>query len=398
MIKLNTIQEITKQNQKILLRADLNIPIKDGVIGDTTRIQKLKPTIDQLLKNKHKIAIISHFGRPKGKISEKFSLKQTIPSLEKLLKIKIIFVNDCLSPEIPSKLQNLKTNEVLLLENTRFYPEEKENSPRFAKLLSNPFDIFVNDAFGSIHRGHASTLGVTKFLPSYAGDLIQDEIQNLEPLLHTKHQLNFTLVLGGAKIDTKTGIIDSFIGKANKILIGGALANTFLAAQGYDIGQSLIEKDKIETARQIMLKAEKAETNIYLPTDVIVADEVTPDSPKTDIPREDVEDNMTILDIGQNTIQTYSQIILASKLIISNGPMGLYEFPRFSQGTKSILEAINESKGQSYLGGGDTLDALLKLKIPTNDIAHISTGGGAMIEFLEGKKLPGLTPLLKPKS
>jgi len=395
MIQLKIIQEISKQQQKVLLRADLNIPIKDGIIGDTTRIQKLKPTIQTLLENKHKVAIISHFGRPKGKRSDKFSLKQIITTLENELEIKIIFINDCLNPEIPHKLEELKNNEILLLENTRFYPEEKENSSRFAKLLANPFDIFVNDAFGSIHRGHASTLGVTKFLPSYAGKLIQDEIKNLEPLLHTKHKLNFTLVLGGAKIDTKTGIIDNFIGKADKILIGGALANTFLAAQGYDIGQSLIEKDKIEIARQIMLKAEKAKTNIYLPTDVIVADEVNPNSPKADIPCEDVEANMTILDIGQNTIHTYSQIILDSKLIISNGPMGLYEFLKFSQGTNLILTAINKSKGKSYLGGGDTLDAILKLKIPTNDIAHISTGGGAMIEFLEEKKLPGLTPLLK---
>lgn len=382
-------------NKKILLRADLNVPIKNKKVTDLTRIKELKPTIDLLLKGKAKVAICSHLGRPDGKPNFEFSLKQVATALSKTLKVKVKFIDDCVSEKIPNLLEKLGSKEILLLENTRFYAEEETNDKSFSKKLAAPFDLYINDAFGTAHRAHASTEGVSHYLPSYAGLLIEREIKAMSPLLDDKKiKHSFTLIIGGAKIDTKIGIIKNFIKKADYILIGGALANTFLLAEGFDVGKSLVEKDKIEIAQEILMLAEKHNTKILIPGDVVVADKIDAKAKTLDLPVEDVQGSMMILDIGRLTAKEYATVISTSKTIVLNGPMGLYEMEPFAKGTKRVFNAVGKTKGTTILGGGDTIDALNKFKISPKRYNHISTGGGAMIEFLEGKPLPGIKPLL----
>lgn len=387
-MKLKTLKNAELENKTILLRADLNVPMKDGIVTDNTRIAAVKPTIDYLLSKNAKVIICSHFGRPKGEKDEKLSLKQLIPTLEEIFGTEVNFVEDCINTKIPE-------GKIILLENTRFHKEEKENDLEFSKNLAAHADIFVMDAFGAAHRAHASTEGVTHHLPSFAGLLLEKEINSLSPLLK-KDQVEkpLTLIIGGAKIDTKIGILNYFTNVADNIIIGGALANTFLMAQGHDIGKSLVEEDKIDTAREILMHAEKTGCKIHLPKDVIVADEITDTATAIDIPVEDVELEMIILDAGKITLTNYCTVIKESQTVVMNGPLGLYEFPQFASGTRTILEALAISNATTIVGGGDSVDALNKFKIDHDKFNHISTGGGAMIEFLEGKELPGIKPIL----
>ena len=392
---LKTLHQADLNNKKVLLRADLNLPVSKGQVTDLTRLNELAPTIHYLLKQNAKVAICSHFGRPDGQNDPKYSLSQIIDVVKQVLGVEVVFIEDCIDSKIPEILDNLRNNQIVLLENTRFYSSEEKNDTKFAEKLANPFDLFVNDAFGAAHRAHASTVGVAEFLDSYAGRLIEKEIQAMSPLLdQSKIQKPLTLIVGGAKIDTKIGVLKNFIGKADYILIGGALANTFLLAEGFNTGKSLVEKDKVEIAQEILLLAEKEGTKILIPGDSVLANQISPDAQTVDLPVEDITDDMMILDIGRLTAREYSAIVHKSGTVILNGPMGLYEMPPFANGTKHLFEEIAKAKATTILGGGDTIDALNKFKLDPNSFNHISTGGGAMIEFLEGKTLPGIEVLL----
>lgn len=394
-MNLKTLQQADLNNKKVLLRVDLNLPISDGKVTDLTRLNEIEPTVKYLLKQNAKIALCSHFGRPDGQNDPKYSLNQIVETIEETLNLKVIFVEDCIDSKIPEVLDHLLDNQIVLLENTRFYSGEEKNNPTFAEKLAAPFDLFINDAFGAAHRAHASTVGVTDYLDSYAGLLIQKEVEAMSPLHNTsKIERPLTVIVGGAKIDTKIGVLKNFIGKADYILIGGALANTFLLAEGFNTGNSLVEKDKVETAQEILLLAEKEGTKIMVPGDSILASEISPTAQTVDLPIEDITDDMMILDVGRLTAREYSAIVHKSKTVILNGPMGLYELEPFSQGTKHLFEEISKCSATTILGGGDTIDAVNKFNLDTNSFTHISTGGGAMIEFLEGKTLPGIEVLI----
>ncbi len=394
MSQLRTIDQAQIENKAVLVRADLNVPMhKDGNIADTERITSIIPTIEYLKNKNAKIIICSHFGRPENGYEEQYSLKQLIPTLEKELKSPVLILEQYNSDDL-NKIWSENPTAIILLENTRFHSGEEKNSEELSQQLASLAEVFVNDAFGAAHRAHASTVGVTEFLPSYAGLLLAKEYNAMQHLRNTVNKRPLTLVIGGAKIDTKIGILKSFVNKADNILIGGALANTFLQAAGYDIGASKAEPEKTEVAQEIMLVAEQHHERVLIPKDVIVADEVSETSATTAIPVEDVEGEMKILDIGPNTIDAYNEIIKKSGTIIWNGPLGLYELSPFKDGTKKIGKAIAESNADTIIGGGDTIDACKQCGLDLEKFTHVSTGGGAMIEFLEGPELPAIQVLL----
>lgn len=407
---LRTIQHLKNlRGKRVLLRVDFNTPIDKRGITDDTRIRETLPTIKFLLRKSAKVIVITHLGRPEGHVVDSLKLDLVASRLQKLLAQhhffeksgagrgeKVTKLHNCVGKNVEAAVKKMKPGEIILLENIRFHPEEEVCAPAFTKALANLGEIFVNDAFAACHRKHVSTAGVAKYLPAYAGFLIEREIQHLSPLLKNPKK-PITLIVGGAKVDTKIGLLKNFMGKAESILIGGALANTFLAAQGFDIGKSLYEKNKVDIARELLMLAEKRGVHVELPGDVIVADYATEYAKTVDLPLEDVEGNMKILDIGSRTRAHFIDIIKKSKTVIWNGPLGLYEFTPFSSGTRGVAEALAKLKGKvgAYLGGGDTLDALKRLNVPTKKFTFVSTGGGAMLEFLEGRKLPGLEVLMK---
>lgn len=393
-MKFRTLKNIRDLNGKrVLLRVDFNVPLKGKKIADDRKIVEALPTIKYLLQKGAKVILMSHLGRPKGR-DNALRLDPVAKLLQKLLKKKIKKLDDCIGEKVEAAIDKMQPGEIVLLENVRFHAGEELCEKHFVKALTRLGDIFVNDAFGASHRKHASIVGIAKNLPAYAGLLLEKEIQALTPLLH-KPAHPLTLIMGGAKIADKIGIIKNFFHQADSILVGGGLANTFLKAAGYDIGQSFHEPDKLELAREIMLLAEKYHEKFYLPQDAVVADEIKEKARALDIPLEDVEADMKILDIGSFTRLKYLRVIEKSKTIIWNGPVGLFEFKPFSNGTRTIALGIAQRKGKAktYLGGGDTLAALEAFKIPSSKFTHVSTGGGAMLEFLEGKKLPGITAL-----
>lgn len=393
-MSLRTLSQLkNSKGKRVLLRVDFNVPIDRRGVTDDTRIRETLPTINYLLKKGARVVVITHLGRPEGKVVEALKLTAVAKALKKLLKKNVKKLDACVGPKVEAAVKKMKNGEIVLLENIRFQPEEEKNTAAFSRKLALLGDIFVNDAFAACHRAHSSVFGVAKLLPSYAGFLVEHEIKNLSPVL-AKPARPVTLIVGGAKIDTKLGLIKEFLSKASAIIIGGALANTFLAAEGFDVGASLYEKQKLDLAREILLAAEKKKVNIILPKDVIVADSATQYSRTVDIPVEDVEGSMKILDIGHATRAQWMAEIARSRTVIWNGPAGLYEFTPFSGGTRAIAKALSQlKKVKSYVGGGDTLDALSRLGISRKKFTFVSTGGGAMLEFLEGKKLPGIQAL-----
>lgn len=397
-MKLRTLQQLKNlKGKRVLLRVDFNVPIDRRGVTDDTRIKETLPTIKFLLKKSAKVIVMTHLGRPEGKVVDSLKLNAVALRLSKLLGKKVSKLHDCLGKSVEKAVFSMKPGTIVLLENVRFHPEEEKCEPRFTKALACLGDIFVNDAFAACHRVHASTCGIAKYLPAYAGFLVEQEVKNLSPLLHSFAK-PLTLIIGGAKVDTKIGLLKAFSNRAQFILVGGALANTFLAAEGFDVAKSLYEKNKLNEARDILMFAEKKGTRILLPEDVVVADEVTQYAKTLDLPLEDVEGNMKILDIGSKTRNRYIEIITSSKTVIWNGPMGLYEFTPFASGTRAVAQVLSKMKGKAktFLGGGDTIDALARCKIPRSRFTFVSTGGGAMLEFLEGKKLPGIEVLKDP--
>ncbi len=384
------------KGKRVLLRVDFNVPMNKKKISDNTRIKETLPTIKYLLKAKARVIIATHMGRPDGKVVSEFKLDPIAKELSRLLKKKVKKLSEIVGPKVEKAVKAMKDGEVLILENVRFDAREEKSDKKFCSELANLADLFVNDAFAVSHRDHASVCGVARILPAYAGFLVEAEIKNLTPLLK-KPARPFTMIVGGAKIDTKIGIIKNFIGVADTIIIGGAIASTFLAAQGFNVGKSLYEKEKLSLAQEILGLAETKKTKIELPIDVVVADEISDKAATLNIPIDDVIGEMKILDCGKLSTEKYMRIIHNSKTVVWNGPVGLYEMKPFEKGTKALAKEIAVRKGKikSYLGGGDTLDAVARFKMKPSDYTFVSTGGGAMLEFLEGKTLPGISVLMK---
>lgn len=389
MFNKKTIRDIDVQGKRVLVRVDFNVPIKNGVVGDDTRIRASLPTLHYLIEHKAKLILCSHLGRPDGSPDPKYSLKPVAAYLSGLLNLPVDFSVDCIGSEAEAKVAELKPGGILLLENTRFHAGETKNDAKMAAKLAALADIFVNDAFGSAHRAHASTEGVAKLIPAVAGFLMEKEIQYLGGVIASPEK-PFIAILGGAKVSDKIGVIRNLLTKADVILIGGGMANTFFKAEGYPVGDSLVEEDALETAREF-LKIGK--TQIRLPVDVVIADKFAEDADKKMIPSGPIPSGWRILDIGSNTISAYSKVINTAKTIVWNGPMGVFEFPEFAKGTFGIAQAVANSKATSIIGGGESVAAIQQSGLAAK-ISHISTGGGASLEMLEGLSLPGVDILL----
>lgn len=383
-----TVRDIDPSGLTALVRVDFNVPLQDGVVADDTRIRAALPTIEYLLNKNAKVVLSSHLGRPKGKRVDELSLSPIASHLSDLLGAPVGFSSDCIGPEAESKSKALKPGEVLLLENTRFHPEEKKNDPGFAKALASLGEIYVNDAFGTAHRAHASSEGVAHYLPAVAGFLMEKEINVLGKVLSDPEK-PFIAVLGGAKISDKIGVVESLLKIADKLLLGGGMANTFLAALGYELGDSLVESDSIEIAEEFL---DQSSGKIYLPIDVVIADGFSAEAEYKTVPSDAVEIGWQILDIGPETVSKFALEIVDAKTIVWNGPVGVFEFEPFAEGTNALAKVIAESNAQAIIGGGDSA-AAIRLAGLEDQVFHVSTGGGASLEFLEGKILPGVAAL-----
>jgi phosphoglycerate kinase len=391
-----TIDDIQLKNKKVLVRVDFNVPLdeKSNVTNDKRIVASL-PTIKKILQDGGKAILISHLGRPKGKRVPEMSLAPVAKRLEELLGKPVKFVNDCIGSEVDKAITELKSGECLLLENLRFYPEEEKNDPQFAKKLASLGDIYINDAFGTAHRAHASTEGVTKYLKQCAaGYLMQKELKYLSMAL-ANPQKPFVAILGGAKISGKIDVITNLMDKVDALLIGGGMAFTFYKAMSKEIGKSLLESDKIDLAKEILTKAQKKKVNFLLPEDVVVASEAKEDSPAQIVEYDAIPSDMQGLDIGPKTLKRFSSELDKAKTVVWNGPMGVFEISKFAQGTIKIAEElskITEKGATTIVGGGDSASAVSKAGLK-DKLSHISTGGGASLEFLEGKILPGVAAL-----
>ena len=388
MFNKKMVTDLDVNGKKVLVRVDFNVPLKDGIITDDTRITAALPTINYLLEHGAAVILASHLGRPKTAADIQFSLKPVADHLASLVKAPVHFATDCVGEIAQKAADALKPGEILVLENTRFHPEEEKNNPEMSKQLAALADLFVNDAFGTAHRAHASTAGVAAYLPSAAGFLLEKEIQYLGNAIDNPKR-PFVAILGGAKISDKIGVIDNLLKKADHILIGGGMANTFLAAKGYDMADSLVEKESLETAKALI---EKSESKLMLPVDLVLADKFDAEADSKVVDLGDVPAGWRVLDIGPKTVEAYRKTILDAGTVVWNGPMGVFEFPKFAKGTFAIAKAVADSRSISVIGGGDSVSAINKSGL-SDKITHISTGGGASLEMLEGLELPGLAAL-----
>ena len=383
-------------NEKALIRVDFNVPLNDKFeITDDTRIRAAIPTIKKILQDGGSVILMSHLGRPKDGPTEKYSLKHLLPHLQELLNTKVEFANDCIGEEAVSKAKGLKSGQVLLLENLRFYKEEEKGDKAFAEKLAKLGDVYVNDAFGTAHRAHASTAVIAQFFPKdkrMFGLLMESEVSSAEKVLH-EAQKPFTAIIGGAKVSDKILIIENLLERATDIIIGGGMAYTFIKAAGGKIGNSLCENDRLETANELCKKADAKGVRIHLPSDSIIADKFDPNANDSAAPSNNIPDGWMGLDIGENAIEQFTNVIHRSKTILWNGPMGVFEMPKFQRGTKAIAKAVAEATGQgafSLVGGGDSVAAVNQFGY-SDKVSYVSTGGGAMLEYFEGKELPGIS-------
>ena len=388
MFNKKTVKDMDFHGKKVLVRVDFNVPIKNGVVGDDTRIKAALPTLNYLLDNGAALILCSHLGRPKDKPVPEFSMKPVADHLGKLLGKPVKFSEECIGPVAESAARAIKPGEILVLENTRFYPGETKNDPEMAKQLAKLADAYVNDAFGSAHRAHASTEGVAKFLPGVAGFLMEKEIQYLGDAVSNPKR-PFVAILGGAKISDKIGVIRNLLGKADQVLIGGGMANTFFKAQGYPVADSLVEEEALETARELLAQGS---SKLRLPVDVVIADSFEAEAKSKTMPTGAVPEGWRIMDIGPLTVAAYSKVVSGAGTVVWNGPMGVFEFPRFAAGTFGVAKAVADSSATSIVGGGDSVAAINTAGL-ANRITHISTGGGASLEMLEGLTLPGVAAL-----
>ena len=388
-----TIEDIQVAGKKVLVRVDFNVPLTpEGKVGDDKRIVAALPTVKYLLANNAKVILCSHLGRPKGEVNLKYSLAPVAERLAELLPdTRIVFAKDTIGESAKAAIADMKDGEIVLLENTRFHKEEEKNDPAFAKALADLAEIFVSDAFGTVHRAHASTAGVADYIPAVAGYLIGKELGIMGEALENPVR-PFVAILGGAKVSDKIGVIKNLLAKCDSLIIGGGMAYTFFKAMGYEIGNSLLDADSIELAKELMAEAKERGVNFLLPVDTVVATEFSADAEHKTVPVDEIPAGWQGLDIGPKTIELFRETIVNAKTVIWNGPMGVFEFPAFAVGTKAIAQACADCEGTTIVGGGDSASAVKKLGY-ADRITHISTGGGASLEFLEGKVLPGVAVL-----
>ncbi len=388
MFNKKTIRDVDYRGKRVLVRVDFNVPIKDGVVGDDTRIRAALPTLEYLLDQGAALILCSHLGRPKGEPKPEFSLRPVADRLSQLLGRPVAFAEDCIGPVAEKAAAGLKPGDVLLLENTRFHAGETKNDEEMSRQLASLADLYVNDAFGSAHRAHASTEGVARFLPAAAGFLMEKEIRYLGQAVADPKR-PFVAILGGAKIGDKIGVIRNLLTKADMVLIGGGMANTFFKAQGYPVGDSLVEDEALDTARELL---QQGGIKLRLPVDVVIADRFEADAEMKTIPVGAVPDGWRIMDIGPETVKLFSKALQGAGTVVWNGPMGVFEFPRFAQGTFGIAQAVANCGATTIIGGGDSVAAINQSGL-ADKISHISTGGGASLEMLEGLPLPGVVAL-----
>ncbi|MFN2148974.1 MAG: phosphoglycerate kinase [Anaerolineales bacterium] len=388
MFNKKTVRDVDVRGKRVLVRVDFNVPLKDGKVSDDTRIQAALPTLRYLMDHGAHLILCSHLGRPKGEYDASLSLKPAADRLAELLDQPVAFAADCIGEQAREAAAKLKDGDVLVLENTRFHAGEKKNDPDFAQQLASLAEIYVDDAFGSAHRAHASTEGVTRYLPAVGGFLMEKELKFLgDALSDPEHP--FVAILGGAKISDKIGVVERLLSLADKLLIGGGMANTFLAAQGHDMAASLVETDSLEKARELL---SKAGGKLLLPVDLVAAEAFEADAVHKVVPVDAVPEGWQALDIGPQTSQSFANAIRDAKLVVWNGPMGVFEFEAFAVGTRAIAKAVADCKGTTIVGGGDSAAAVRQAGL-TDAMTHVSTGGGASLEFLEGKTLPGVAAL-----
>ncbi|MEX1211361.1 MAG: phosphoglycerate kinase [Balneolaceae bacterium] len=394
MAKL-TLRDIDPSGKTVLMRVDFNVPLKNGVIGDDNRIRQALPSIQYLIDKGAKVVLTSHLGRPKGQADPAFSLEPVANHLSTLIDAKVHFAADCIGEKATNAINAAKAGEIVLLENVRFHKEEKENDEGFSKQLAAHGDLFVNDAFGSSHRAHASVAGVTRYLqPAVSGFLLEKEIEYLEESVNNPVR-PFVAILGGAKVSDKIGVIENLIPKVDAILIGGGMTYTFYKAKGLPIGGSLLEEDKVELAGELMKKAADANTELLLPVDSIVAKAFDNDAERKTVGEDGIEDGWLALDIGPKSVKLYSEKIRSSKTVLWNGPMGVFELSNFANGTFEVAQALADATADgatTIIGGGDSAAAIKKAGLEEK-VSHVSTGGGASLEYLEGKELPGVASL-----
>lgn len=387
-----TVKDVDVKGKRVFCRVDFNVPMKDGQVTDETRIRAALPTIQYLVDQGAKVLLASHLGRPKGQAVEELRLTPVAKRLSELLGKDVKKTDEAYGESVKSEIDSMNEGDVLLLENVRFYPGEEKNDPELAKAFAELADVYVNDAFGAAHRAHASTEGIAKHIPAVSGFLMEKELDVLGKAL-SKPERPFTAIIGGAKVKDKIGVIDNLLEKVDNLIIGGGLAYTFVKAQGHEIGKSLLEEDKVELAKSFMEKAKAKGVNFYMPVDAIVADDFSADANTKVVAIEEIPADWEALDIGPKTAETYRDVIQKSKLVIWNGPMGVFEIDKFAQGTKAVAQALADANDTySVIGGGDSAAAVEKFGL-AEKMSHISTGGGASLEFMEGKELPGVVAL-----
>ncbi|WP_186580932.1 phosphoglycerate kinase [Aquibacillus kalidii] len=386
-----TIRDVNLSGKKVFCRVDFNVPMSNGEVTDDTRIKAALPTIQHLVEQGAQVILASHLGRPKGEVVEELRLDAVAKRLSELLNTTVTKTDEVYGPEVDKALAELSDGSVLLIENVRFNPGETKNDPELAKEFAKMADFYVNDAFGAAHRAHASTAGVAEHLPSAAGFLLEKELEVLGKALSNPER-PFTAIIGGAKVKDKIGVIDNLLDKVDNLIIGGGLAYTFIKAQGHEIGKSLLEEDKIDLAKEFMQKAKDKGVNMVLPVDAIVADDFSNDANIKEVDIDKIPADLEALDIGPKTREKYASIVKDSKLVIWNGPMGVFELEAFANGTIAVAEALAQTNGYTVIGGGDSAAAVEKFHF-ADKMDHISTGGGASLEFMEGKVLPGVDVL-----
>jgi len=383
-----TVRDISVKGKRVLVRVDFNVPLENGEVADDTRIRGALPTIQYLLEQGAAVILMSHLGRPKGQVRDELRLDPVARRLSELLDLEVGKVDDCVGPEVQKAAHGLQPGQVLLLENLRFHPEEEDNNQEFAGQLASLADVYVNDAFGTAHRAHASTAGVPQYLPAVAGFLMERELEMLGSILADPAR-PFVAILGGAKVSGKIGVIRSLLNKVDSLLVGGGMANTFLKAQGYEVGESLVEDDSLTVAQETL---EQAGDKLLLPVDVVVADAFAEDANSRTVGIKEVTSGWRILDIGPRTVGLFEEKLSSAGTVVWNGPMGVFEFPRFAAGTIALASSLARSQAVTIVGGGDSVAALQEAGL-ANKMTHVSTGGGASLEFLEGKTLPGVAAL-----
>lgn len=387
-----SVRDIDVNGKRVFCRVDFNVPMSNNEVSDDTRIRAALPTIQFLIEQGAKVILASHLGRPKGQVNEDMRLTAVSTRLSELLGKSVVKTDEAFGEDVEKAISTLSNGDVLLLENVRFYPGEEKNDPELAKAFANLADIFVNDAFGAAHRAHASTEGIAHHIPAVSGLLMEKELDVLGKALLDPDR-PFTAIIGGAKVKDKIGVIDNLLDKVDNLIIGGGLAYTFAKAMGHEIGQSLLEEDKIDLAKTFIEKAKEKGVNFYMPEDVVITDEFSKDAKTQVVDIDQIPSDWQGLDIGPKTIDTYRKVILESKLVIWNGPMGVFEWPAFENGTKSVAVALADAQNTyTVIGGGDSAAAVEKFGFAEN-MDHISTGGGASLEFMEGKQLPGVVAL-----